>query len=64
LNGPRSVFYDLFERDGRTFAEKFGYVFDQYVGHLLGSVLPLNSLVAAAWDVASQGKTEEYQQTR
>jgi hypothetical protein len=45
------LFYDLFERDQTTFSEKFGYVFDKHVGHLLGSVCPAESLwSAAAWE--------------
>jgi hypothetical protein len=38
------LFYDLFERDGVAFSERFGYVFDRFVGNLLGSVCPAESL--------------------
>ncbi len=45
------LFYDLFERDRTVFAERFGYVFDQLVGNLLGSVCPPQALwSAAAWE--------------
>jgi hypothetical protein len=51
------LFYDLFERDGPTFAEKFGYVFDQHVGHLLGSVCGPEKLWSAAnWESRLAGK--------
>ena len=38
------LFYDLFERDGTDFSARFGYVFDRFIGNLLGSVLPDSSL--------------------
>lgn len=38
------LFYDLFERDGKHFSQRFGYVFDKFVGDLLGSVCPTNLL--------------------
>jgi hypothetical protein len=38
------LFYDLFERDGLEFSSRFGYVFDRFVGNLLGSVCPSESL--------------------
>lgn len=38
------LFYDLFERDGVTFSNRFGAVFDRFVGNLLGSVCPAESL--------------------
>src|SRR5690606_3531795 len=45
------LFYDLFERDGPAFTEKFGYAFDQHVGHLLGSVCAAETLWSAAvWE--------------
>jgi hypothetical protein len=51
------LFYDLFERDGTLFAERFGYVFDQLVGKLLGSVCPQDRLwSAAAWESGLAGK--------
>jgi hypothetical protein len=51
------LFYDLFERDGIVFAERFGYVFDQLVGKLLGSACPQERLwSAAAWEAALGGK--------
>ena len=51
------LFYDLFERDRTVFAERFGYVFDQLVGKLLGSVCPPQALwSAAAWESALGGK--------
>ncbi len=50
------LFYDLFERDGREFSERFGYVFDQFVGNLLGSVFSAARLwSASAWESAAQG---------
>lgn len=55
------LFYDLFERHGPTFAEKFGYVFDQHVGHLLGSVCAAESLwSAAAWECSLAGKKPKH----
>ena len=44
LAGGLGLFYDLFERDGIVFAERFGHVFDQVVGKLLASVCPAESL--------------------
>lgn len=38
------LFYDLFERDGPKFSNRFGYVFDRFVGNLLGSVCPSGAL--------------------
>jgi len=38
------LFYDLFERDRTAFSRRFGYVFDRFVGNLLGSVCPSESL--------------------
>lgn len=51
------LFYDLFERDGPAFAEKFGHVFDQYVGQMLGSVCKPETLwSASAWERRLTGK--------
>ena len=51
------LFYDLFERDGIAFAERFGNVFDQFVGNLLGSVCPQQRLWSAmAWESNLGGK--------
>ena len=51
------LFYDLFERDAVAFSERFGYVFDQFVGKLLGSACPRERLwSAAAWETALGGK--------
>ncbi len=51
------LFYDLFERDGIVFSERFGYVFDQFVGKLLRSVCTPEALwSAAAWESALGGK--------
>jgi hypothetical protein len=45
------LFYDLFERDGPAFSDRFGYVFDEFIGTLLASVCPADSLwSAAAWE--------------
>lgn len=38
------LFYDLFERDGLPFSNRFGYVFDRFVGNLLESACPKESL--------------------
>ena len=38
------LFYDLFERDGVAFSNRFGAAFDRLVGNLLGSVCPAESL--------------------
>jgi hypothetical protein len=45
------LFYDLFERHGPRFAERFGHSFDRFVGQLLGSVCPAPLLWSAAeWE--------------
>lgn len=50
------LFYDLFERDGVKFSERFGDVLDRFVGDLLKSVCPLESLWSGlAWE-ATHGK--------
>ncbi len=47
----RGLFYDLFERDGTTFSEQFGHVFEQFVGQLLASVCSSDRLWSAAeWE--------------
>jgi hypothetical protein len=38
------LFYDLFEHYGTDFSERFGYVFDKFVGKLLKTVCPPNSI--------------------
>ena len=38
------LFYDLFERHGTNFSHRFGSVFDRFVGNLLESVCPTDSL--------------------
>jgi hypothetical protein len=51
------LFYDLFERDRTEFVQRFGHVFDQLVGTLLGSVCPSEQLwSASAWESAQGGK--------
>ncbi len=51
------VFYDLFERDGPDFAQRFGHVFDQFIGQLLGTVCASESLWSAAtWDRGLGGR--------
>lgn len=48
------LFYDLFERDRTKFSERFGYAFEQFIGQLLGSVLPTDRLWSAAeWEKTS-----------
>jgi hypothetical protein len=45
------LFYDVFAKHKTTFTERFGFVFEKYVGQLLKSVLPDSILwSAAAWD--------------
>jgi hypothetical protein len=38
------IFYDLFESYGTKFSEQFGYVFDRFIGNLLMSACPPESL--------------------
>lgn len=45
------LFYDLFERHGTTFSERFGHAFDRFVGQLLASACPPKSLWSATeWE--------------
>jgi DNA invertase Pin-like site-specific DNA recombinase len=50
------LFYDLFERRKMDFTKRFGYAFDRFIGQLLGSVCPAQSLWSASdWEQQNEG---------
>jgi hypothetical protein len=49
------LFYDLFDKSTMGFTNRFGHAFDQFVGQLLGSVCPVQSLWSASdWEQRNQ----------
>src|SRR5439155_10546102 len=45
------LFFDLFDKGGTSFSERFGYVFDKFVGQLLSSACPQERLWSSSeWE--------------
>jgi len=56
------LFYDLFDRNGTHFSERFGYAFEAFVGQLLSAVCPVDRLWSAAEWEKSDGRLNRQSQ--